>query len=108
MVPGNDFYRKVGQIIRARRKQARLTQDELAASVGLTRTSIANIEAGRQQLLMHVLVAISNTLNTPVNLLVPGSQLEAVGENSLAGIPLDSLPMETVTFLKKGLAVEAG
>ncbi len=39
-----------------------MTQDELASCIGLTRTSIANIESGRQKLLLHTLIRISNCL----------------------------------------------
>lgn len=46
-------YRMLGVAIREARIKARKTQSELADCVGLTRTSVANIEAGRQRILLH-------------------------------------------------------
>jgi transcriptional regulator with XRE-family HTH domain len=46
-------YRRLGASILTRRGQRGLTQCELARIVGLTRASIANIEAGRQRILLH-------------------------------------------------------
>jgi transcriptional regulator with XRE-family HTH domain len=46
------------------------TQNELALKVGLTRTSIANIEAGRQRILLHDIETIARGFGcTPKNLL---------------------------------------
>ncbi len=40
-----------------------MTQGQLAGRVRLTRTSICNIEAGRQRVPIHVLMDISKVLN---------------------------------------------
>ncbi len=42
-----------GARIRQIREMLGITQDELRKKVGLTRTSITNIEAGRQRVLLH-------------------------------------------------------
>jgi len=42
------YWAEIGRRIRDARVGAGLTQDELAGAVGLTRASIANVEAGRQ------------------------------------------------------------
>ena len=42
-----NFYRELGRLIRDRRKAISLSQAGLAANVGLSRTSITNIELGR-------------------------------------------------------------
>jgi transcriptional regulator with XRE-family HTH domain len=63
-------YRVVGERIRDERKRQNITQDELAKEIGLTRTSITNVENGRQKLLLHTLFQIADYLGTsPVRLL---------------------------------------
>jgi DNA-binding XRE family transcriptional regulator len=47
------FYLNLGREIRDRRGKCARTQVELAEALGLTRTSVVNIEAGRQKLLLH-------------------------------------------------------
>ena len=56
------FYAAVGQRI-ANRRDRRMTQEVLATRAKLTRTSIINIEKGRQQILLHTLVDIATALN---------------------------------------------
>lgn len=47
-----------------------LTQEELRKKVGLTRTSIANIEAGRQRVLLHDVDRFAKAFGiTPKNLM---------------------------------------
>ena len=58
-----DTYREIGQAIRRHRKGARRTQAQLAAEIGLSRASLANIEAGRQQVLVHYLYVIADALD---------------------------------------------
>src|SRR5437879_2601330 len=53
------FYKQVGEKIRSRRGK-KLSQEALASAVGLTRTSISNIEKGRQRLLLHTLVDVAD------------------------------------------------
>lgn len=66
------FYAEVGQRIRHARDQRGLTQEGLATLVALTRTSITNIEKGRQKLLLHTLVDLATALQvTPADLLPP-------------------------------------
>ena len=52
----NNFYRPVADKIREARKSANLTQKMLAGNIGLTRAAVANIESGRQQILLHTLL----------------------------------------------------
>lgn len=53
------FNKKVGNRIRRARVEAKLTQEELAEHIGLTRVSIVNMEGGRQACSIQKLVAIS-------------------------------------------------
>ncbi|MBM0235934.1 helix-turn-helix transcriptional regulator [Micromonospora sp. ATA32] len=67
--PG-DRLARFGQRVRALREAAGLRQADLAAKVGLARTSIANIEAGRQDTTVTVLLALADTLDTTVGALL--------------------------------------
>lgn len=58
------MYRNIGFQIKTLREASTLTQGQLAGKVRLTRTSICNIEAGRQKLPIHVLQDIARVLNT--------------------------------------------
>ena len=67
------YYEEVGRRIRAARKERKLTQEELAGLVSLTRTSITNIEKGRQKLLLHTLADFAHALRVgPADLLPEG------------------------------------
>lgn len=64
------LYQRIGEHIRQYRKACQLSQAALAQRVALSRTSITNIENGRQKLLVHQLYAIANVLKIgPQNLL---------------------------------------
>jgi transcriptional regulator with XRE-family HTH domain len=54
-----DLYEEFGNELRAARGISGLTQEQLAGQVGLTRTSITNIEAGRQQVSLHQLYQLA-------------------------------------------------
>ena len=55
-------YHSLGLALAARRKSVRVTQSELAARIGMTRASLANIEAGRQTVALHQLYALVEAL----------------------------------------------
>jgi transcriptional regulator with XRE-family HTH domain len=65
-----EFYAAVGRCIAAAR-QSQMTQEALAKKVSLTRTSIINIEKGRQQVLLHNLVDIARALQVSPAELIP-------------------------------------
>jgi transcriptional regulator with XRE-family HTH domain len=81
------FYKQVGDKIRAQRGKD-LSQEALASAIGLTRTSISNIEKGRQRLLLHTLADIAAALNVDAVSLLPDKRLpaEGVGARTLAGL----------------------
>jgi transcriptional regulator with XRE-family HTH domain len=68
------FYKDLGSRIRAVRDEVGLTQTTLAGATGLTRASVANIEAGRQKVLVHHLVTIATALDVEPQALLPGDQ----------------------------------
>ncbi|MGY6204234.1 helix-turn-helix domain-containing protein [Paraburkholderia strydomiana] len=59
-----------GRLLKQRRKEAKLTQDELASRIGLGRTSVTNIELGRQPVSLQLLYELADAIGTdPVSLL---------------------------------------
>jgi len=71
-----DLYEIVGRRVREARKAVKLTQEDLAARVNLTRTSVTNIEKGRQKLLLHTLFELAAELKVPVTQLMPDVSAE--------------------------------
>lgn len=57
-----ELYRLLGQNAARLRNAKGLTQAEVAAQIGLTRASLANIETGRQKVLMHHVFRLANAL----------------------------------------------
>ena len=73
-MPDNEsdaFYDEIGRRIGIARRKFNWTQQELADSVGLTRTSVTNIESGRQKLLLHTAVKIAGQLNIDIGEILP-------------------------------------
>jgi transcriptional regulator with XRE-family HTH domain len=68
------LYTMVGHKILQHRKKAKLTQAALAKAISLDRTSITNIEQGRQKILAHTLIDLSLALNTPLINLLPNKK----------------------------------
>jgi transcriptional regulator with XRE-family HTH domain len=90
MMDTERFYRDVGQQIKTRREQLGLTQEALAAQVALTRTSITNIERGRQKLLLHTWMMIAAALGVEaVSLLPPPVEAARADLSKLKGAPVD-------------------
>lgn len=74
------IYIIIGDTIRQQRRNANMTQQELAARLGLLRTSISNIEAGRQRLPIHTLCAIASLFHIPVSTLFQEVSLTSEGQ----------------------------
>jgi transcriptional regulator with XRE-family HTH domain len=65
----------VGNQIHKRRKAAKFNQEQLAEYLGMTRTSIVNIEAGRQGVPLDTFWKICNFLHCQPNDLLPETQV---------------------------------
>jgi transcriptional regulator with XRE-family HTH domain len=64
------IYARFGRELRRVRRAKRMTQDELAQRVNLGRTSIVNIESGRQRVHLHTFVELADALDvSPTDLL---------------------------------------
>jgi len=81
----------MGRLIRARRKKIDFTQDDLAQRVNLTRTSITNIERGRQKFQIHTLFDIARALEVSPTALIPLADFQelALVNEQIKGLPAD-------------------
>ncbi len=98
--PPDPFYVALGKRIQAARKRASVTQEKLGYTLNLTRTSITNIEKGRQRILVHVLVEIARVLDQPLEELVPRPGEVPAGLDDA----LKQHPKKTQNFIKRGMS----
>lgn len=73
----------LGRRIREARQKVDVNQELLGAKIGLSRTSISNIEAGRQLAPLDVLYNICHVLGTELHFLLPiyTEVIQFIGEN---------------------------
>lgn len=67
----DEFYEALGSRVRQARLALNLTQEQLADLLDLNRTSITNIEKGKQKILAHTLVELAENLKISVTDLLP-------------------------------------
>jgi DNA-binding XRE family transcriptional regulator len=72
--PQGPFYREFGRKLSLARRAARITQEALAQAVGLSRTSIVNIEKGRQPVAIDLAIRMARSLDTTMFDLLPGAK----------------------------------
>ena len=79
------LYELLGQTIADKRDNKAFTQQQLADKVSLTRTSITNIERGRQHIQLHTLYLLAKALSVEVVDMLPSrkSVENAGGEKSI-------------------------
>ncbi|MGD0052190.1 MAG: helix-turn-helix transcriptional regulator [Vulcanimicrobiaceae bacterium] len=68
----SEFLARIGARVRELRAVSGLTQRVVAERAGLSRASIANVEAGRQNLRLRQLAALATALGVQVDRLVTG------------------------------------
>ena len=78
-----------------------LTQEELAHRVHLKRTSITNIEKGRQKLLVHTLFDIADALDIPPTALIPALRTDGGSSRELKGLKPDEREFVRTVLSKK-------
>lgn len=83
------LYNHIGAAFRQRREALRMTQTQLAANAGVLRTSIVNLEAGRQRVPLHTLYAICAALATELAVVLPPMH-DIVVEEQLV-LPIDGV-----------------
>ena len=72
------LYSEFGKLVRHHRVRLKLTQDQLADRVGLSRTSITNIEKGRQKVLIHHLIHLAESLQVNPEALLPSIEMPQI------------------------------
>ena len=87
-----DFYEQFGQHVRSARLDLGLNQEALGHRVGLERSSISNVEKGRQRVQLHMLLDFATALNVPPTQLLP--------EATAASDPLRRVPADTRPFVQ--------
>lgn len=71
MANKNLVYREFGLLLATERKRKGLSQSQLAALTGMSRTSITNIECGRQPIQLHQVYSFASILRIEVEKLLP-------------------------------------
>ena len=89
------MYKQIGAVIKARRKTLGLKQEGLAGRLGISRGSLANIETGRQGILVHQLYKYAAKLDlSPFDLLPqPATDHIGAGRTELP-LPTNLKPQE--------------
>jgi transcriptional regulator with XRE-family HTH domain len=83
-------YKEFGQRLRAARRTADLTQEAVANTVGLSRTSITNIERGIQHISLHALYELAAAVKVKPADLLPD--------------PVSMAPRDVIEHLLRGLS----
>jgi transcriptional regulator with XRE-family HTH domain len=94
------LYAEIGSRIRRARKEQGWNQIDLARVVSLTRSSIANLEAGRQRPPVHVILLIAQALGVPADTLLPsGAELDTIASVQSPALDLEGQPASTHDFV---------
>lgn len=81
------IYAHIGALIKTRRKHFKLTQEKLASQLLISRASLANIETGRQKILVHQLYGLAAALDMPPADFLPIAE-ESQAAKKDTGLPL--------------------
>jgi transcriptional regulator with XRE-family HTH domain len=85
----DDFYERFGRSLRSARLDLGLNQEALGHRVGLERSSISNIEKGRQRVQLHMLLEFAAALDVPPTKLLPDAEASS---DPLRRVPPDARP----------------
>ncbi|WP_158408822.1 helix-turn-helix transcriptional regulator [Fibrella aestuarina] len=93
------LYDLLGENVKKYRSKKGLTQEQLANEVALTRTSVVNIEQGRQHPPLYILFDIAKALEIELGTLLPPESsflsTSLIDEESLKGVAEKDLPKLT-------------
>ena len=97
----DSIYPEVGRRIREARKAKshQLTQQDLGDQIELSRESVANIESGRQQVLLHHVLRIATVLGIPLADLMPHNPTEKLSLDDA----LESVSDDERSFVARAL-----
>lgn len=97
------LYEAVGSDLRARRTARGMKQEDLALQIGLSRASVANMEAGRQTMSLHLLAELASALGT-----TSSSVLRAVEDKHVQPErPSADLPPAVQAFIRNKVALRS-
>lgn len=101
------IYGEIGRRIREAREENKLTQEDLGKLVNLTRTSITNIERGKQKIPIDSLYYFAKILNVNVFSLLPNegfllSNVELPGNEE----ELQQFTPDVLNFAKKYMLIQ--
>ena len=102
------LYQHIGRQLRLRRRAVHLTQEQLAHRLGLTRTSITNIEAGLQKLPLHLLYRFCAVLELDIARVLP-QVAEVTQDNADTAVDRHAshMPPKTATLVRHLLEEES-
>jgi transcriptional regulator with XRE-family HTH domain len=81
------FYEQFGSRVRKARRHIGMSQEELGYLVGLNRSSISNVELGRQRVALHMLMQFATALAVEPADLLPG---DPPPRDPLRGVPQEA------------------
>lgn len=96
----SSLYKEFGNLIREFRLNSNLTQAELADRVRLSRTSVTNVELGRQKILLHQLFSFAEALEVAPERLLPRADVAQPGGRTELKLPKDLTPDERAFMLR--------
>jgi transcriptional regulator with XRE-family HTH domain len=102
------FYQLLGANIQKSRRKLGISQDELARLVGLTRTSLTNIERGRQHPPIYTFCEIAERLNVDPSALLPrrASRSSVVDVEAIVGGQVRGV--SELKFIATAIGVKSG
>ncbi len=95
------IYEIIGENIKSRRKEKGYNQDCLGKLVGLNRSSITNIESGRQRLLAHTLFELANVLKCEAKDLLPTIKEVEKNEITISDTENKKINKESLSWINK-------
>lgn len=104
-----ELYRTLGENIAARRRALGKTQAEIATALGLSRASLANIERGRQKVLLHQVYRLATALDLGdvAKLLPIGELVREVPDRLPHGVPLTTQEPARATIAEPSTGLTA-
>lgn len=102
------LYQHIGTTIKQKRKKLKWTQEELARRVAMSRAALANIETGRQNVLIHQLYGFAAALGLRIEDLLPqADNVDLASSPSYFPLPknLSRVQKEQITRLLNETAV---
>ncbi len=85
----DSLYIRIGEMLRARRDQLGMKQGELADAIGLRRTSVSNIESGRQKAPLHLIYKMCSVLGIDIATILP--PVEELTRPDLVAVTIDGV-----------------